>query len=320
MTKELYIYSPIYDFTAESANKQLSNIGDDEDLLIRLNSPGGNVNAGFSFLSKLSERKTKTKAIIDGQAKSMAAYWLPFIDYVTSNDTSDIMFHKAGYPDWYEATEKEKESLRRTNDKFEEKMRIKVSGKPGAESFLSKLFADGVRNDVELTPQEALVLGIVDEVRVLEPAAFDLGIQIVAMAEVVNNSPEQRASSNNNQKDKSMDLEKLKAEHPALYAQVIAMGSEMGVSAERDRVGAWMAFNDIDSEAVAKGIEDGANLSQKAMATFTAKGIAMARTEDHAADNPDGTSANADGKTEAQLKTEAQNKEAAEALAKHGIK
>ena len=139
MPKEIYIYSPIYDETAKIINQSLSDVPESEDVLYRINSPGGYTRAGFSILSKMSERSGKNNAIIDGDAMSMGAYLLPFFDDVTSNDTSDLMFHIAAYPSWYEPTEEEKQALDRTNNKFKEKLSKKVEGKPGAKKFLDKV-------------------------------------------------------------------------------------------------------------------------------------------------------------------------------------
>ena len=182
MPKEIYIYSPIYDETAKIINQSLSDVPESEDVLYRINSPGGYTRAGFSVLSKMSERSGKNNAIIDGDAMSMGAYLLPFFDDVTSNDTSDLMFHIASYPSWYEPTEEEQQVLDRTNNKFKEKLSKKVEGKPGAKKFLDKLFEEGKRNDVYLTPEEARKLGIVNRVRKLEPTAF-LKANICAMVD-----------------------------------------------------------------------------------------------------------------------------------------
>jgi hypothetical protein len=72
-----------------------------------------------------------------------------------------------------------------------------------------------------------------------------------------------------------MTIEKLKAEHPELFAQVVAMG----VSSERDRVTAWSVFAEIDPKAVAEGIKGGENISQTAMAEFTLKKLSATSVE-----------------------------------------
>lgn len=311
MAKELYIYSPIYDYTAEVANKQLSTVSETDDLVIRFNSPGGEVNSGFAFLSKLSERQAKTKAIIDGQAKSMAAYMLPFIDYVISNDTSEIMFHKAAYPDWYKASEQEQASLDNTNKIFKEKMTKKVSGKKGSEEFLAKLFEEGKRNDVELSPKQALELGIVNEVRKLEPKAY-YGMQIVALheeKEQINTPKTSGDNINTNLKIKSMDLVQFKAEHPALYAEVFGLGEKAGIQNEKERVQAWAVYYDIDAVKVKAGIEGNGLPTAKDQNEFVLASIKGKKVSEMEKENPKETNADKEAKTEEELKMEAQKAE-----------
>ena len=53
MPKELLIYSPLWDFTAERAVEQLNEIPENEDLTVRINTPGGEVAAGWSWRGRL---------------------------------------------------------------------------------------------------------------------------------------------------------------------------------------------------------------------------------------------------------------------------
>ena len=68
-----------------------------------------------------------------------------------------------------------------------------------------------------------------------------------------------------------MDIKALKSDHPALFAEVVALGQKEGVTAERDRVGAWMAFGDVDFKAVSEGINEGASLTAKVTAELSRK-------------------------------------------------
>ena len=288
MAKELYIYSSLYDFTAETVVKQLNGVEDSEDLTIRMNTPGGYVTAGWSIISKLSERKSKTTAVIDGDAASMGAMMLVFMDKVVANDTSQIMFHKAAYPKYYQPSEAEKETLNTINKQFKEKLTAKISGKAGADDFLNKVFDTDVRNDVYLTPYKAKLLGIVDEVRKLKPSAH-FGSQIVAFAEENEETNPEEIQENNKSKIEYMDLAKLKAEHPSVYAEIFSKGKEEGIQDERDRVEAWAVFNEIDPEKVKAGIESGNKLSQKAMAEFQLKSASANKVEEMESENPDET-------------------------------
>lgn len=183
MAKELYLYSPFYSETAETAVRELNDISDDEDLTIRINTPGGSVTDGWAIISKLSEREGEKKGVIDGVAMSMGGMLLLFLDHVTANDTSEIMLHKAAYPSWHEASEVEMAKLKAINEKFKEKLEAKIGDKKGGQEVIDKVFEPDVRNNVDISPKEAKRLGIVHEVRQLEPTAYH-GKQIVAINEV----------------------------------------------------------------------------------------------------------------------------------------
>lgn len=287
MPKELLIYSPLWDFTAETVVNQLNEIPENEDLTMRLNTPGGEVSAGWSIISKMSERSGAITGIIDGDVSSMGAILLPFFDTVIANDTSNIMFHKASWPSWKTPNEAEAKRVKKVNAQFKEKLAKKVKGKDGGKEFLAKVFETDVRNDVELTPVEAKKLGIVDEVRKLEPKAEYIGVQIVAIVESKKETP---SGENNKPKIKIMDKSTLKAENPSLYAAILAEGHEAGVTegtaTERDRVGAWAVFNEINPEAVKTGIESGKPLSATKTAEFNLQIAKGEKVEAAKKDNP----------------------------------
>ncbi|MCK5613798.1 hypothetical protein KAR91_68675, partial [Candidatus Pacearchaeota archaeon] len=88
-----------------------------------------------------------------------------------------------------------------------------------------------------------------------------------------------------------MDKATLKAENPSLYAEILAEGEKAGIKigadAERDRVGSWTVFNEVNPDAVKTGIESGLQISAKQMSEFTlqiAKGEKIEAAKD---DNPD---------------------------------
>jgi hypothetical protein len=66
-----------------------------------------------------------------------------------------------------------------------------------------------------------------------------------------------------------MTIEQLKAEHPALFAEVLALG----IAKEKDRVEACLAFIEVDAAGVKAAIESGKDLSQKQMADFALKAV-----------------------------------------------
>lgn len=93
--------------------------------------------------------------------------------------------------------------------------------------------------------------------------------------------------SKSNAKGKAiMKIEDLRAEHPELFRQVMALGHEEGVKAERDRVAAHLKMGETsgDMEAAAKFITGGNSLNEQSVqAHYMSAG--MKNTERKAAEN-----------------------------------
>jgi len=244
MAKELYLYSPIYSFTAEELISQLNdNLGN--EVVIRSNSPGGSVFSGWGIIAKMKEHGNVTVKV-DGIAASMAAFMLIFADKVEALDVSKIMIHRA---DMEVTDEASKRFLKSVNDEMQAKLISKID----VEKFktisgysIDEVFAEDKRIDVWLTAKEAKTIGLVDKIVSLDPKEIKalterfFNVAASATPEIVEPI-----------KPIKMTIEKLKAEHPELFNSVIALG----VSGEKDRVQAWLTFVDIDAEAVKAGID-----------------------------------------------------------------
>ena len=304
MAKTFIVYGGIYDWTAESIVEKLDSVASDETVKFRINSPGGATSAGISVLNRLSELPKAPEAIIDGRAMSMAAFWLPFFSKVTASDMSRIMFHKAAYPSWYKPSAEEAASLKAENAKFEAKLRKKVQGRPGAEEFLAKVFEADVRNDVELSAQQALQLGLIDEVRTLEPAAeleanYE-GFQVLD-EKVVVEAKEDTNTLNINSSTMEISREELDKKLREAKAE--------GIKQENKRCRAWAAFMDVDPEATKKAILDPeAEVDMEVVAEMSMKKVSaeqvQAHQEDNAEEQDEATPAEGDETPEAQAKKE----------------
>jgi ClpP class serine protease len=113
----------------------------------------------------------------------------------------------------------------------------------------------------------------------LEAGMID-GIQTVEM-----DKPQQTANGGNNTEVRSMDLNQLKTEHPAVFAEAV----EVGKKEERDRVNAHLKMGTAsgDMATASKAIEDGSELTQSLMATYQAAHMNKTAISDRADDNPD---------------------------------
>src|SRR5688572_30739116 len=68
--------------TAARFRKDLEALGDVSELILRFNSPGGEVFDGFSIYNALREHKAKKRGIVDGIAASIASVILMACDEV----------------------------------------------------------------------------------------------------------------------------------------------------------------------------------------------------------------------------------------------
>lgn len=127
----------------------------------------------------------------------------------------------------------------------------------------------------------------------LKGSSFDTGVEVFAkdgigtfidgfasfeqvVSQILNNKNYNPKSNNNNLKsDKKMTQDQLKSEHPEVYNSIY----NSGVNAEKDRVGAWMAHMETDSESVVKGIESGLAISNTAREKFIVKANASRKIE-----------------------------------------
>ena len=276
---EILIYSPIYSYTAEWLVREINTFADDAQLTLRLHTPGGGVIDGYAMLSRLSDRTGGTDVFVDGMAYSMGAYIALYGGVVIANEASKFMFHKAAYPSWYEPNEIEQQGLKDINAALKAKMIARLNDSVEAKELIKKVFEPDVRNDVYLSAKEAKKIGLVTEIRPL-----DLSVKARMDEEAKISAYYTEQSFDNQHKNNTfepikttskMTFEQIKAEHPAVFAQIIAIGEASGTAKEKDRVGSYLAFMEAAPEAVKAGIASGNAMSETqrsefAMAAFKA--------------------------------------------------
>jgi len=151
--------------------------------------------------------------------------------------------------------------------RIDEKEFTKITGKTFNEIFdLEK------RISVTVTAKELKKLGVVDKIIRLNDveikslsdkfAAFTDFFEPELQGEGTQGSgkkkPDADINNNNPKTIKKMTKAEILANHPELYKEIYGEG----VKAEKDRVGAIMAFNKIDPEAVKKAIDSGDAISE----------------------------------------------------------
>jgi ATP-dependent Clp protease protease subunit len=269
MKKELYLYSTIYDFVAETLISQLEeNKG--SEMWLRMNTQGGDVFAGWGIVGKMCEIEDGISIKVDGSAMSMGAAILPFAKWVECLDVSSFMIHRANM---YCSNAEDQAFLDGVNKKLREKLEAKIDGAKLKELkgvTIKDLFENETRIDCFLTAKEAKEIGLVNKINTCTPMELTAIANRTKIAtEKIKIAAVYKPEAEQTQKPITMTADKLKIEHPEVFASVLATGIEQ----EKERIQAYMVFNEIDPVAVKAGIESGKPLGQVQMAEFTLKAM-----------------------------------------------
>jgi len=274
MKKELYLYSGIYSYTAESTISQMED-NKAADITLRMNTDGGDPQAAFGIIGKMVERSIAglvTDIQVDGKAYSSGFYMLPFGTKVTALNVSDFIVHRAAYSAGYEATlmtPEEGAALVQMNNDLRAALEKKVNPKKFASVTgvtFDEIFDPTKRIDVRLTAAQALKIGLIDEItNIIDPAIAAMGKALF----VSNITALKEEEVTTNKIDTIMNSQELKDKFPALFAELTTAGAQ----AEAERVKSWMVFNDVDAKAVAEGVKSGKAISVSEITELTRKSI-----------------------------------------------
>jgi len=177
MKNLILLYFQIWDFIAQEFIGKLNEF-EGEDATIRINSPGGNVFAGWGMIAAIQEFTGKLTVKVDGVAASMAAYIVLFCENVECVDVSRFMLHPArGYVE----TDEDQAFLDGVNADLKAKMKLKFN----AELFesvtkhtIDAMFKDNL--DIWLNAKQAKKLGMVKKVNRLDPVEQQAFTRLVA--------------------------------------------------------------------------------------------------------------------------------------------
>ncbi len=263
MAKELYLYSPIYSFVAESVLSQIEDNMENE-VTLRVLTPGGSVFAAYGIYTKMKEHGNITLKV-DGAADSAGSFLPLYAKNTECLNVSRFTFHRA---DMFVENEQEQSLLDGVNKDLKAQMLKKIDADKWLEVTgitIEQLFDPATRIDVTLTGKQAKEVGLVQKVINLTP---EVEKSLAAFNEKLFNTSANNQTINNS-KPNTMNIEKLKAEHPALYTEVFALGK----ADEKDRVESILAFVEIDPIACKTAIESGKDLTRKQMSDFTIKAM-----------------------------------------------
>jgi ATP-dependent protease ClpP protease subunit len=262
MSKELYLYAPMYPFVIEGLMAQLEeNKG--KKVTLRAYTPGGSVRASWGLFSKIKEHGM-VDLRVDGGADSMGSFLPLYCNSSTCLNVSKLVMHRA---DMLVESPEDQKFLDDINNDLKAQMLKKIDAlkwKQVTGITIEELFDPTTRKDYVITGKQAVEIGLIDELKELTP-------QIQEEIEAYNTKFHQVAAiaTPNSQLENphKMNLTKLKAEHPDVYALAVAEGVAKAKATAKD----WLAFVKDDPEGVAKGIESGEAITVSQAIEFVAK-------------------------------------------------
>ena len=268
------------------------NEANGEDVRVEISSPGGFVMPGLEIFNLIRNYQGATEMRLVGQAASMGSYLALAGDKTVVEDNAVFMIHNVRGLSMGDHND-----LRKSADTFERlsallaKAYVAKTGKTiedirammDEETFLfgdeivEQGFADEVVESTTDTDKgTALAIAqeaITDCIKTMKDSekVKDDMEKVAAMLDDTPRAPTPKkeptaTNGGKNTEVKVMDLAKLKAEHPAVYAQAVAVG----VAQELDRVSAHLVMGESsgDMKTAVKAIQEGSEMTATLQATY----------------------------------------------------
>ena len=268
---ELILYGSIgsdeyWDDISDKAFKQdIENLGDVENIILHINSPGGSVFSAVAIANTLKNHKAKITANIDGLAASAATIITSACDTVKMPKNALFMIHNP-ITFAYGNNQDMQKTLEMLNKVKNSIIETYLNKAKTDKETLSEL----MDNETWMSAEEAKEYGFIDEILdenvekevienklIINNMAFDISRfknfkekknrepRVINISVNSTGNPEEIAdkfrdilNSTENQKNKggNMTLEELKNKFPELYNQIFNEGKEAGITKERERM------------------------------------------------------------------------------------
>lgn len=249
------------------------------EIVLRYQTPGGQVSGLFAAMQAIRSAKTPTTSIIDDMALS-AGYAL------ASQGDKIIAINKAAFIG----------SIGVALDTYLFEGETSITNRASKDKRPDLKTADGVAvvqdelDEIHAVIGEAMAAGRGVSLEALN-TQFGKGRTFLAetalAAGMIDAIDEiEKMNQHNNGGGKAMTIEELRAAHPVLYSAVVAEG----VASERDRVGAHLTFAESNARAMpvaVKAIKAGSEMTQTLIAEYTAIIVSGRDIEDRLKDEED---------------------------------
>ncbi len=234
-------------FSEEDILGKLNGLDPDEDLHVRVNSPGGSVYTALAVYNLLSEHKGKVTITVEGLAASAATIITSARNATVRMPKGSVMLIHPVRVSLYQHSKEELSEAAEGLEKIHSCVRDVYAAKTG---LPAERIDELMGRETYLTAREAKDLGFADEIDesrevvnrmdgdfidfngLKAPKNLFAGMPSGFISAAVEENPAIQ------KEDLVMDLEKLKAEFPELVQQVEAAAKEEGARAERERISA----------------------------------------------------------------------------------
>ena len=268
---ELILYGSIgsdeyWDDISDKAFKQdIENLGDVENIILHINSPGGSVFSAVAIANTLKNHKAKITANIDGLAASAATIITSACDTVKMPKNALFMVHNP-ITFAYGNNQDMQKTLEMLNKVKNSIIETYLNKAKTDKETLSEL----MDNETWMSAEEAKEYGFIDEIldenvekevienkliinnmafdisrfknfkekKIQEPRVINISVNSTGNSEEIADKFRDILNSTENQKNEggNMTLEELKNKFPELYNQIFDEGKEAGITKERNRM------------------------------------------------------------------------------------
>lgn len=255
-----------------------------QGISLEIDSPGGTFDGLFSVIAAMQAVNKPITAYVDGLAASAAYAIVSQADTIVAKDKS-ARFGSIGVVGAFSVNENSIE----VTSTLAPKKRPDVTTEEGVAAVreeldaMHDLFVDSIAAGRKTTPanvNNSFGMGAT----LLADAALALGMidRISSEQPTTNTNP--AALSGKQSEINSMDLDTLKAQHPATFAAAV----QEGVNHERDRVTAHVTMGEASgaTEAAMAAIKDGSAMTATLTATYMAAGMNKRDVSARQADEP----------------------------------
>ncbi len=249
---ELLIYGPIFDSESNpNSSRRIAQFllehKDAEEIVVRINSPGGNPYSGMAIHNSLKNHKARVIAHIDGMAASAASLVPMGADEIHINSCAQMMIHNPSNIIWGDehAMRKEADNLAKLKESV---MNAYLSKVNISKEELIKVLDEETTYTAEEAVQCGLATHIVEEVVregvVMYSKPLNSGNFEEYMEAFQQTIKMEQPSIKKETDIMTLTMEKLKSDNPTLYNQIL----EEGKREERARLQALDTINVAGSE------------------------------------------------------------------------